>query len=179
MNSGVIARGIIVPRPIGPEQLSCHNGLNMKNRAYTHTDTYKNTHVYVCNPFGIWILVKTVQSSLIGGTMQSIRVHTIYIHTYIHAYIHTYIHTHIHTYIHPILFHPLAILFHPLAILFHPLAILFHPLAILFHPLAILFHPLAILFHPLAILFHPLAILFHPWNVDDVTRTMSKGGVCL
>ena len=63
-------------------------------------------------------------------------------------------------------------------ILFHPLAILFHPLAILFHPLAILFHPLAILFHPLAILFHPLAILFHPWNVDDVTRAMSKGG-CL
>ena len=39
----------------------------------------------------------------------------------------------------------------------------------------ILFHPLAILFHPLAILFHPLAILFHPWNVDDVTRAMSKG----
>ena len=54
--------------------------------------------------------------------------------------------------------------------------ILFHPLAILFHPLAILFHPLAILFHPLAILFHPSAILFHPWNVDDVTRAMSKGG---
>ena len=28
------------------------------------------------------------------------------------------------------------------------------------------------------ILFHPLAILFHPWNVDDVTRAMSKGGAC-
>ena len=40
----------------------------------------------------------------------------------------------------------------------------------------ILFHPLAILFHPLWSLFHPLAILFHPWNVDDVTRAMSKGG---
>ena len=26
------------------------------------------------------------------------------------------------------------------------------------------------------ILFHPLAILLHPWNVDDVTRAMSKGG---
>ena len=26
------------------------------------------------------------------------------------------------------------------------------------------------------ILFHPLVILFHPWNVDDVTRAMSKGG---
>ena len=103
-----------------------------------------------------------------------------------------------------ILFHPLAILFHPLAILFHLSAILFHPLAILFHPSAILFHPLAILFHPSAILFHPLAILFHPWNmwmtshgqcprggclwmsksggvfqIDDVTRTMSKGGVRL
>ena len=26
------------------------------------------------------------------------------------------------------------------------------------------------------ILFHPLAILFHPWNVDGVTRAMSKGG---
>ena len=74
---------------------------------------------------------------------------------------------------------------------------------ILFHPLAILFHPLAILFHPSAILFHPLVILSHPWNmwmtshgqcprgggacecprvgaffqIDDVTRTMSKGGV--
>ena len=70
------------------------------------------------------------------------------------------------------------ILFHPLAILFHPLAILFHLSAILFHPLAILFHPSAILFHPSAILFHPLAILFHPWNMDDVTRAMSKGG-CL
>ena len=78
-----------------------------------------------------------------------------------------------------ILFHPLAILFHPLAILFHLSAILFHPLAILFHPSAILFHPLAILFHPSAILFHPLAILFHPWNMDDVTRAMSKGGGCL
>ena len=55
--------------------------------------------------------------------------------------------------------------------------ILFHPLAILFHPLAILFHLSAILFHPLAILFHPSAILFHPWNMDDVTRAMSKGGV--
>ena len=54
--------------------------------------------------------------------------------------------------------------------------ILFHPLAILFHPLAILFHLSAILFHPLAILFHPSAILFHPWNMDDVTRAMSKGG---
>ena len=62
-------------------------------------------------------------------------------------------------------------------ILFHPLAILFHPLAILFHLSAILFHPLAILFHPSAILFHPLAILFHRWNMDDVTRAMSKGGV--
>ena len=61
-------------------------------------------------------------------------------------------------------------------ILFHPLAILFHPLAILFHLSAILFHPLAILFHPSAILFHPSAILFHPWNMDDVTRAMSKGG---
>ena len=40
-----------------------------------------------------------------------------------------------------ILFHPLAILFHLSAILFHPLAILFHPSAILFHPSAILFHP--------------------------------------
>ena len=29
---------------------------------------------------------------------------------------------------------------------------------------------------PFTILFHPLAILFHPWNVDDVTRAMSKGG---
>ena len=28
--------------------------------------------------------------------------------------------------------------------------------------------------HPLAILFHPLA---WTWNVDDVTRAMSKGGV--
>ena len=71
------------------------------------------------------------------------------------------------------------ILFHPLAILFHPLAILFHLSAILFHPLAILFHPSAILFHPSAILFHPLAILFHPWNMDDVTRAMSKGRGCL
>ena len=62
-------------------------------------------------------------------------------------------------------------------ILFHPLAILVPTFSILFHLAAILFHPLAILFHPFSNFVPPISNFVPPLEyVDDVTRTMSKGG---